>query len=453
MSIAVADRSRVPAGVRAGGQFAVEARSEPDVHLDEASSPAEAAEASHPVYAIPSWGVQIAEEKIAAANKRLARAGIQERFTFEWSEPRMVTTGEPPAVVRHEYRDLTLSHPTIAYEGWEFVAALDQIGDGQIIVRTRPGADLGGWAPDEAVCEHCHQKRHRSTTYVVRNGDGEVRQVGSNCLENFLGVKPAGLWAIDQDPLDGLADRDGWWAGSGGSTIGTPREIVAAALFASDDGRHYEPKSAEQFGRVPTATAVGSLLFGVARTEQDRAARVAYREAYDRYEAAGTIDEVLTTVAELDGSGSDYLGNVKKLAAAEWVDARHTGLLASAVSVWAREKGRRVERERVEKLYRPGFVAPEGEKIPPMQAMVTKVRFIDDPYSYHGGVNTLVLMRDEEGHTVKWFASGRHDLNEGDRLSLTGGRVKKHDQYEGRDQTVVTRVKYEVLTQSDAVPA
>ena len=448
----VADRSRVPAGVRAGGQFAVESHAEADVHLDAASEPEALDRTPAPVYRVPSWGVQIAEEKIAAANKRLARAGIEQRFTYEWSEPYVETTGEYPSQVKHEYRTLTVSHPAIAYDGWEFVAALDQAGEGTLIVRTRPGADLQGWAPSEALCEHCHQRRHRNTTYVLRNADGELRQVGSNCLENFLGVKPSGLWAIGEDPLGGFDERADWFGGARASTVADPREIIAAALFASDEGRHYEPKSAEQFGRVPTARHVDRLLFTSPRTSEDRAERERYAEATARFEREGTIDDVLATVAAME-PGTDYVNNLHKLAAMEWVDARHAGMLASAVSGWAREKGRRVEREKTAGLYRPGFIAAEGEKIPQLHATVTKVRYIDDPYSYYGGVNTLVLMRDENGHTVKWFASGRHDLNDGDQIALTGGRVKKHDVYEGQDQTVVTRVKYEVLNADDSPPA
>jgi hypothetical protein len=445
-------RAHVAHGVREGGQFVTQARTEPDVHLSPGGDPGPVDEPDVPLtrFLVPHWAVGEAEARIAAANRRLERAGIEQRFEATWSEPHLVERDG----VRHLYQDLTLNHPKISYGGWEFVAALDQVETGTVI-RVRPGADLLGWRPpDEPVCDHCHRRRHRHVTYVVRNGDGTTMQVGSSCLANFLGVKPAGLWALDDDPL-GMGDDDsfGGWPGGNGSSAAPLREVIATALAVSDGGRQYVSKAAAAAGLTSTASAVSNALYSPARTVQERLDAERIAAAADRFDADGTVDEVLQTVRDMQ-TGSDYADNLRTLTAGQYVNARHVALVASAVTVWARAKEIEQVRRAEVASYVPGYVAPVGEKVPAGTVLtVSKVRYLDDPYSYYGGVNTLVLMRDEQGRIVKWFASGRHDLDAGQQVRIGGGRVKSHEQYEGKDQTVVTRLKYEVLPAAAPEPA
>src|SRR5690242_5010675 len=112
----VADRSRVPAGVRTGGQFATERHGESDVDL---AGPAEVDEPALPRYTLLASLIPTAEARIEKANRRLERAGIEDRFGYEVGE-HYVVQGEDGH--NRFVRDLTLSHPSISYDGWEFVA-------------------------------------------------------------------------------------------------------------------------------------------------------------------------------------------------------------------------------------------------------------------------------------------------------------------------------------------
>jgi DNA helicase-2/ATP-dependent DNA helicase PcrA len=43
-------------------------------------------------------------------------------------------------------------------------------------------------------CDHCNETRHRKETFVLRNEEGEEKQVGSTCLKEFFGgLNPAAL--------------------------------------------------------------------------------------------------------------------------------------------------------------------------------------------------------------------------------------------------------------------
>lgn len=437
--------------MRTGGQFTTEARSEadltlasPDLDLDGLDGDDGDDEPALPRYSIPASAVGEAQARIEKANRRLARAGIDERFTFELTEPYVTVAGDPP---REMFcRDLTLSHPSISYGGYQFVAAVDHL-EGGALVRSKPGVELNGWRPEVSECEHCGTTRRRSSTYLVQHEDGTRKQVGSSCMTDFLGVKPAGLWALGFDPLE-EAEDDRWLSGGGYSAdyASDNLEVLAVALAVTEGGRDYVSRQASQWcGSASTADAVRNQLYGESprETAEERAKRSQIAERAEQFLADGTAAKVLAHARDMEGA-SDYATNMRVLAAGEHVDYKHTALLASAVSGWARDNDRRKVREARAAAYVPGHLAPVGEKVAGHAAVIERVVYLDNDFRYDGVPDTLLIMRAETGQTLKWKASGRHDLTAGDKISLSGGRVKEHGEYGGQDQTVLTRVKYEV---------
>ena len=85
--------------------------------------------------------------------------------------------------------DVTITGEPPAYRGWRFVATVDAI-DGGTIIRYPPGGDQGITNQDVVAgkCDHCHTNRARRSTVLVANQDtGELLQVGTTCLKDFLG--------------------------------------------------------------------------------------------------------------------------------------------------------------------------------------------------------------------------------------------------------------------------
>ena len=436
------------------GQFAGRAFSEADADqvlgTDQSGTAAGDSEPD-PGYLVPSWGMTIANDKVDKANRRLARAGIEERFEASWGEPELVTErddeGRDHTV---EYRRLTLNHPRISYGGWRFVASLDETEAG-MIVRSVPDADLEGYRPETAWCDHCGTRRQRNETYLVQHEDGTVMQVGSTCMQDFLGVQPKGLWAIG---LDLGADAESEWSGRGGGSgemLVDTRMVIASALVASSMGRDFRPSSFEH----STSDGVkDTLWFSGGSADQKAARRAAYEQA-EALAGSAQVDEVIEAVRSMTGD-SDYAVNMRTLIEGGHSRLRHAGMLASAVKVWAKDQEFKVRESRPRKQ---GFLAPEGTKLnalkaadgkPGVRATVEKAFVSESYFGYNPSYSTLVIMRTEDGQTLKWQASGVPDLENGSEIRLTGGSVKAHDNYQGVDQTAVTRVKWE-LVEADPV--
>jgi hypothetical protein len=439
MSIDTLGRSHARAGASDGGQYQQEALAEASgVSLADG----ELTEPQPKTFDFPARRLPEAIAKIEAANKKLERAGIADRFTYTSTEYLDHSTRDEHGHPRDSYElraALELSEPSISYGGWTFVAALDAT-EGGFIARTAPGQSLDGWRPDAQLCDHCGLVRHRKSTYIVRDRAGATKQIGSNCLEPFLGVEPKGLWALGYDfDLDDLSAEERDPSGHGGPDAVPTRELMAIALAVSDGGKGFVSKAhAMDWERTSTSDAVSEHLYGRVRTPREADEHAAMQERADAYLADGTVDAVLATARDVD-SDSDYGMNLQIATSGEWVSPRHSAIAVSAVAVWRRTQ----ERAAAKATITQGFAAPEKAKIAGIKATITKVSYQDNPYDYNGGVNTLVIFQDEAGHQVKWFASGRKDFEIGQAGTFTGGTVKEHAQYQGVDQTVVTRVKFE----------
>lgn len=374
-------------------------------------------------------------DKIDKANRRLAKAGIAERFSLTLSKPYADTvtteTGFQAAV---SYVDATLSTPSIGYNGWTFVATLS-FEEGGTVVRTVPGMACD-FRPTTKECDHCHTVRERNETFVVRNEAGEYKQVGRNCLAIFLGVKPQ-LWVLGFEQEFRNSD-EGWGSASSADYRLSMRDVVAAALAASNEGRAYV--SAQNYTNS-TKNDVADVLWGKEasaldwRNERGNWIREMRAKA-QAYAATSLPQEVIEAVRNMRGN-SEYAENCKVLANSEWVDVKNLGLVVSFVKVYANAKQYEAERKAksqgTDRLNE--YFGSKGEKIA-VEGVVTFVREIDGMY----GTTTLIEWVSPEGYTFKWFATGVHNVEVGSNVKVTG-TIKDHDEYNGRKATLLTRCK------------
>lgn len=361
-----------------------------------------------------------------------------------------VTRGGSRRIEHTAVVTLTLNHPVIAVGNWEFVATLVHEDGGAVITRTAPGKSLGDTTRFATrICDHCHTSRVRRDTYVLRNrGTGNTKQIGSSCLAAFLGIRPAGLWSLrwelpDIDDEPNTDDLNGYRAGAGGSRrdLRVPvREVVATALAVSDHGRNFVSRAAADEGRPSTADRVGQIIFGTGGDRKTELWREQMRQEAAAITAEGQeIDAVLETGRDLAGDG-DYACNIRTVVDLEWADHRNIGLIASLVKVRYGELSRRVTTP-----WTAGFLGEAKSKLLDVPARITTLRVLPGHY----GPRTLVILQTDDGHAVKWIATGtRPDLEQGMSCTVRA-TIKAQATYRGVDQTVITRAK---LTITDGRP-
>lgn len=389
-------------------------------------------------YNVYAHDLNLVESKIEAANRRLARNGIAERFTYITVPYEEVAKDERGNRYMREKLEIYLNKPSISYSGKKFLAVVsDETGEG-LIVKTGSNIELKGWRPENQLCEHCNQVRHRNKTYLIEDENGNRKQIGSTCVDAYLGIRPEGLWAIGHDPLADIDDEK-YLFDSPQNSHQEVDKVLALALALSNDGAEFVSKSyAYDYNKISTTDSVTAAMYP-SRNEDMEWVRESNEKA-EAYLKSGRVQEVKDAVNAMDGD-TDYAANLKSIINGEWVSERSMGLLVSSLSAFRKAK----ENESELKKWTSGYAAPVDAKVRGMKVKVisNNIREVEDNYSYHGGTITksAITMQDENGHQIVWWASRVIRIKEGEEIELTNGKVKKHDNYKGIDQTIVTGLK------------
>lgn len=421
------DQPRKPSGSPDGGQWRGKTHLDTEISLG-------ADEPRHTTYCVTGSGLSQVRENVERANKRLERAGIDERFEVIVDSSRDDVVGGELTTVNN----IHLNTPVISYDGWDFIGKREVTAEGDVLVRGRDEDldDVEAFG-DSIVCDHCGRRQNRSKTYVVRDRDGQTLQVGSTCVQNFLGVRPEGLWSLDVSMLadvDILDDEDDNFAIHSGSAAGAvpTRQVIAAALAASDSGRNWQPSGSP----TPTARLVRDMV------EKGWKGSEGERKNPD-------IDKVLDAARNVEGD-SEYARGLRLLAGSEIVAPKHLGLIASAVTVWRRNE-EKAERERnAPEPPAQRWAGSVGDKMKGRKARIISCREFEAPNYMTGEPERrrAVTLRDERNHQIVWFTSSRAELPEpGTNVEFSGGTVSKqrHNDRLDADETVVTRAKLHAI--------
>lgn len=380
-------------------------------------------------YVMPEFRYEQAMRAIEIANHRAERSGIPYRFTWteeRWTEEKHLHNRWLEEVsVFVPMVKLVLNLPTISHDGWRFVATLQWDEEAGLLVRTVPGESVDRTNLDACRCDVCRQARDRNDTYIVRHEDGRELQVGSSCIQRFLGLVPPGLWMLQFDPTARWGEEEEEHFSHRNFRFGTDNVLQFAAAIAQREG--YVSRAQENESRTATSTLVLSAMDPDWRIKDWADGIKELAESVAIVELAKVIREA---VKHLDGN-SEYAQNMRSLMMADTLAPRSLGMVVSAYGCWQRMNQERLERE----------TRPVSQHIGAVKSKVTvkgevaMVRGIEGQY----GVTTLLVLNCD-GNVVKWFASGEHDFQKGATMTLTG-TVKDHGEYKGVKETVLTRCK------------
>ena len=382
-------------------------------------------------YTVFQDDLSILTAKLAMINRRAERLGTG---AITW------TVGEPGTLKRgnlvYATVAITVDGITPHVEGWTLVSKIDHAEGGLIF--NAPGMVTPEKYRDcEPVCEHCHKERTRNVTYILVSDKGEYKQVGANCLADFLGGFDPQAYAAFFESLtelervvteisDTAADDPDMAAGFGGHSptgydltdfLATVAQVMRTAGWVSRTKAH-DDFSGQTVATVDVALARMSSKFNkVLPTPEDRAtatATVAWMKAL------GDRDHL-----------DDYLYNVARIAEGDYVTYKTAGYAGSAISAMRREQDREAERAALAKTL--AYVGTEGERTD-LTLRLLDVRAIDGRF-----VSYLHKFEDLTGNKVDWFASSC-DLNVGHTYKGKA-TIKEHKAYNGIPHTYITRAK------------
>lgn len=332
---------------------------------------------------------------------------------------------------------VTISGDIPRHQGWTVVARLDHDEEGETITSLFPGLpeqDAEAARQYRAIANFCHGcavARHRTATYLARHENGEVRQLGTTCVEPYTGLPIKGLEALWR--FGTLKDSD--WDDDEGGIPADLRVPVAEVLrvtaaIVKAEGRFYS-RSEQWKNTMPTADGVEAYFF-------DRKAPQEWRDALDSDpDAPDTAAAIRAWATQGYGSLSDYRHKVGQLAKGETVDPRHLPTLVSAIAGWHRDQEKEATERAAHNSKPQGAV---GERITTNATVTTVIELEGRTYGYHAQRRRLVKFQDPQGNVFVWFSSAADVPDQGDAVELTG-TVKDHSIYGETAQTVLTRCR------------
>lgn len=367
---------------------------------------------------------------IERANRRLAAAGIEDRFeyTVETYKRRKV---DPQGFMREEERaTITLNRPRISYNGFEFQARVEKLDSGKLIAYSAPGVELDGWTPESMECEKCQKKIHRSKVYVVKDEDGKMTTVGGQCVELYTGLSPKSLWGMEYDLKDTIPDEDMAPTPDDSAPIVEKTDNLLAVSYVLTKENGYQNANSDN----PTSQSVGNVLYPQTK-EQEQFSQKILEEA-EKVDADTIRREVETALKDAQG---DWAHNVRTLMGEEYINSRGRGILVSSMAALHRAR-----REKEKPTWKKGFLGAEKEKIKDISAKVEKVNVVPGNY----GSVALITMRTDDDYRVFWRSSSDNIPNRGDNI-VFNATVKGNDTYKGVDSTVIIRPKWEAVESED----
>lgn len=365
-----------------------------------------------------------------------------------------VTVGETYTAARYvedwdgEERKVSVQMVELVIEGeaprigqHEFLAHIE-LHEGGNLVDTRPGIkDLDArFRHTNGYCDHCQTLRQRKDVYVVRDTEtGTQLQIGRTCLRDYMGCDNPGaiahrfaLWAAVEGEFEERYGRGkAEWSQSIEGLLSLSAVCIRLFGWCSQGQAQFNESL------TPTGYYVRHVLFtGIRESDSEKVLRKQILDA--RTEAdRETARETMRWVREELTADSDYNHNLKVLFSADAIhDPKRMGIVISAVAAYlkAKEKALRLTQERTAAA-KSQHVGSVGERLRNLKVSIQSQRVVG---SNEWGETVLITFVDEAGNILKWFTGKGTGHQNGEQVLLTG-TVKKHDQFNGHDETTLAR--------------
>ena len=394
------------------------------------------------IYLIPNANLGELNSKLEKLNKRAAKLGCEPVVTKVLGVvPRIIKEGLDSYVRTYYEIQITGAAPKLP-GSWQFLGTLEHTPAGNIL-RAVPGQEIPEtYRNAPAQCDHCQKIRRRIDIYVVRNEAGEFKQVGHQCVRDYLGHVDPKQFAMLAEYLRTFEEASGDEGGGGwgGKPMATPLDFltVAAACVLRWGYMSRQALNNGYMGenKIATSSRAWSYLFPPPDTKKD--------EDYKEFRRNGLTEKARELAeATLEWAkhltGSPFNQNVAITAQLELIDHSHIGILAWAVYGYQKEQGKIQMRERLKKEGAKSKHFGEIEKRADYELTITDIRSFASDY-YRDGVK-LVRMVDASGNIALWW-TGSADKTGSLKIGSTykvRATVKRHDFYKDTAQTVLSR--------------
>ena len=388
-------------------------------------------------FVIPVERVDEVRKQLDKHAARAAKLGFS-RLEYVVGEPVVARYGEGDEEVPYEAVMITADVEEYSLAGWSLVARLEHFvtaeGKRVNIPRLVPGydtllpqrfRDCGPW------CDHCQSHRRRKDTFVVMHEDGTYKQIGRQCVGDFLG-QDASSFLARAECVGGFCDaleRNEEWSEDFGprpQKLFRIDDVLRAASALIHEHGFTSKAKAEELCCSRTSDQVECYLF-------DTSGKIKINVTDESTELAKHTGAWLQGISK--DADNDYLRNLKAIAEIGFCPRRSIALLTSAPAAYLREQGKLIEAAKAAALPPSEWVGSIKKREVFKGLTVTTVRSYDSMY----GSGWIIKFTRKDGALFLWFASSRQGFEPGEVVDVKA-TVKKHDRDSYSNDAKVTIV-------------
>ena len=396
-------------------------------------------------HAVPTCNLPLFKKKIADVARRARRNRLPVPVVF-YGEEREVEMAQQAIVdgehgrelasrkVRVTVRDVTVTGETMRVAGWTPVATLTHERAGEPIIYTWPGETCPvEYHAADNTCDHCGYRRSRKRTFIIRNDEGEHRNIGSSCVRDYCGIDPAEILKRQTilDLIDTTFDEFREQRDSTGAVPLCAAAYLAVVCMVSREYGWKSSKAAREDGGDPTWAEADTYrhVHSKGHDWYNGGRKVEVTDA-DRARAA----KALEAAQDFERAGNAYLHNLRAIARSGVLHSVRERALIASLPAYVDSAKERERRRAEERNGNPGHFGIVGERT---QFEVKCV--MQKTFAGNYGPSTFHRLVTREGHILTWWASGRVRINPDAGWTSIRGTIKAHTEFRGVPQTKLTR--------------
>ena len=327
--------------------------------------------------------------------------------------------------------EITISGIAPKIAGWSFLGTIQHTENGNILRAINETEIPVEYRTTKRLCDHCKKDRNRKDTFLVVNESKEFKQVGKSCLKDYTGhISPAHL-AMLAEFIDQLnKGEDSEYESNGKFELTVPSSVYLrmACEAVVKDGAYITRKQTAITGGMATSEHAWMSLFPPKGTDSK------FIPLINTPPGESLFSRVLDALVELDGrvNKSGFEHNVVVAWKQGSVSHREIGLLAAAIMIYEKDLIKKIDLRQGQDSSWVGEVKEKRE----FDVTIFKKLGFETAYGYM----RMILMKDAAGNILMWKTSTDFggDVSVGDNIKIKG-TIKKHDEYQGVKQTILTR--------------
>jgi hypothetical protein len=325
--------------------------------------------------------------------------------------------------------EITISGIAPKIAGWSFLGTIQHTEAGNILRLINETSIPEQYRTVKQTCGHCNKDRNRKDTYLVAHEDGSFKQLGKSCLKDYTGhISPAHLAMLAEfiDQLNRAGDSDYEPSKRFPMEVPAMTYLRMACEAVAQDGAYITRKQSELANALATSDHAWMSLF-------PPRGKTSFVPLTHTVAGETLFNKVVESLNELDAQATktDFEHNVLMASKKEMVQRRDAGLLAAAIMIHEKALLKKIDIQKNSDSKHVGTVKERSE----FEVTITKKFGFETAF----GFMTMILMKDAAGNIFVWkTGTGFDNVSVGDKLKIKA-TVKKHDEYQGIKQTILTR--------------